>query len=82
MRSFGRATEISCSGIEPLIVDVLKRNELFAARPSGTVREAANCRIANRRMRTRLGVDLLYPDFTAGLPIALGLRTTRPDSRT
>jgi nucleoside-diphosphate-sugar epimerase len=41
---------------------------------AGAVPESANRRIANRRMRTGLGVDLIYPDIAAGLPAALGWR--------
>lgn len=35
--------------------------------------DAANRRFLNRRMREHLGVDLIYPDLTSGLPAALGL---------
>ncbi len=34
-------------------------------------RDATSKRIANRRMKSGLGVDLLYPDITTGLPAAL-----------
>ena len=57
------------------------RYEPFAAGRAGIVQETANRRIANRRMRTGLGVDLLYPDILVGLPAALGLRGARPDPR-
>lgn len=57
------------------------RYEPSAAGRAGIVQETANRRIANRRMRTGLGVDLLYPDILAGLPaaLALGLRGACPD---
>jgi nucleoside-diphosphate-sugar epimerase len=35
--------------------------------------DSANRRILNRRMREHLGVDLIYPDITSGVPAALGL---------
>jgi nucleoside-diphosphate-sugar epimerase len=44
--------------------------------------DASNRRIANRRMRTGLGLELLYPDIAAGLPAALGWRgARRPETR-
>lgn len=57
------------------------RYEPSAAGSAGIVQETANRRIANRRMRTGLGVDLLYPDILVGLPaaLALGLRGACPD---
>jgi nucleoside-diphosphate-sugar epimerase len=35
------------------------------------VRDATSKRVANRRMKHGLGVDLIYPDITTGLPAAL-----------
>ena len=35
--------------------------------------DGSNRRISNRRMRENLGVNLLYPDITTGVPAALGL---------
>jgi nucleoside-diphosphate-sugar epimerase len=35
--------------------------------------DGTNRRVLNRRMRERLGVDLIYPDITSGLPAALRL---------
>jgi nucleoside-diphosphate-sugar epimerase len=57
------------------------RYEPPAAGRAGSVQDAANRRIANRRMRDRLGVELLYPDITAGLPAALGGREPRLEPR-
>jgi nucleoside-diphosphate-sugar epimerase len=57
------------------------RYEPSAVGRAGVAQDPANRRIANRRMRTGLGVDLLYPDIRAGLPAALGLRAARPDPR-
>jgi hypothetical protein len=42
--------------------------------PPGSVesaRDATNKRVATARMKRRLGVMLLYPDITTGLPAAL-----------
>jgi nucleoside-diphosphate-sugar epimerase len=39
-----------------------------------STRDATNKRVANRRMRRRLGISLLYPDITTGLPAALEVR--------
>jgi len=36
-----------------------------------TTRDETNKRIANRRMKAQLVVDLSYPDITTGLPAAL-----------
>ena len=55
------------------------RYEPSAVGRSGVVPDTANRRIANRRMHNGLGVDLRYPDITAGLPAALGWREPRPD---
>ena len=38
---------------------------------SNDARDATNKRVANQRMKARLGVDLIYPDITTGLPAAL-----------
>jgi len=57
------------------------RYEPSAVGRAGVVPDTANRRIANRRMHNGLGVDLRYPDITAGLPAALGWREPRPDSR-
>lgn len=43
-----------------------------------TARDDANKRVANRRLRGRLGVDLIYPDITTGVPAALAA-ADRPD---
>lgn len=40
-------------------------------RANGTA-DAPNRRLCNRRLRERLGVRLVYPDITAGIPAALG----------
>ncbi len=45
----------------------------------GAIHDAANRRIANRRMRVGLGVNLLYPDIWKGLPAALGSGGVRPE---
>jgi len=37
--------------------------------------DSADRRILNRRLREHLGVDLIYPDITSGVPAALGLST-------
>src|SRR5271157_2514709 len=55
------------------------RYEPSAGGRAGVVQDPANRRIANRRMHNGLGVDLRYPDITAGLPAALGWREPRPD---
>src|SRR5262249_8342169 len=34
-------------------------------------RDATSKRVANHRMKARLGVELIYPDITTGLPAAL-----------
>ena len=36
-----------------------------------TGRDATSKRVSNRRMKSALGVDLMYPDITTGLPAAL-----------
>jgi nucleoside-diphosphate-sugar epimerase len=41
--------------------------------PGPDDRDSANRRIANRKLREVLGVDLAYPDITTGVPAALGL---------
>ena len=46
----------------------------FAPAPIGSpesTRDATNKRVANRRMKRGLGITLLYPDITTGLPAAL-----------
>ncbi len=55
------------------------RHEPPAGDRAGAVQDAANRRIANRRMHDGLGVDLRYPDITTGLPAALGWREPRPN---
>ncbi len=55
------------------------RYEPSAVGRAGAVQDTANRRISNRRMHNGLGVDLRYPDITAGLPAALGWREPRPD---
>jgi nucleoside-diphosphate-sugar epimerase len=55
------------------------RYEPLAVGRAGVVQATANRRIANRHMRTGLGVNLLYSDIRAGLPAALGLRAARAD---
>ena len=35
-------------------------------------REASNKRISNRRMHAELGLSLIYPDITTGVPAAIG----------
>ena len=49
------------------------RYEPVAEGKGGARLETANRRIASGRMRTGLGVKLIYPDIWAGLPAALGL---------
>jgi nucleoside-diphosphate-sugar epimerase len=47
----------------------------FAPPQPGSVeaaRDATSKRVANRRMKRGLGITLLYPDITTGLPAALG----------
>jgi nucleoside-diphosphate-sugar epimerase len=36
-------------------------------------RDATSKRVANRRLKARLGLELLYPDISTGLPASLGL---------
>ncbi len=41
-------------------------------------RDATNKRVANHRMKQRLGLTLIYPDITTGLPAAIGPTDLRP----
>jgi nucleoside-diphosphate-sugar epimerase len=41
--------------------------------PGPDDRDTTNRRIANRKLREVLGVDLAYPDITMGVPAALGV---------
>jgi nucleoside-diphosphate-sugar epimerase len=44
-------------------------------------RDQTNKRVANRRMKTELGVTLTYPDFTTGLHAALAAEARAPSER-
>jgi nucleoside-diphosphate-sugar epimerase len=44
-----------------------------AGDPAGGTRDASDRKVSNRRLRSRLGVVLTYPDVTSGLPSALSL---------
>jgi nucleoside-diphosphate-sugar epimerase len=47
------------------------RFEPLGAGGSNEGRDATSKRVANHRMKARLGLELIYPDITTGLPAAL-----------
>jgi nucleoside-diphosphate-sugar epimerase len=55
------------------------RFELPGSKGQESSRDATNKRAANHRMKRGLGLKLIYPDITTGLPAAIGSPTSQPE---